>query len=71
MTVTTDTPGFTAEIEAGDLENGGFAPVSPSRTVSGTTTFTLNGSSHRYYVVWITDLGPNSVVHVNEVRATN
>src|SRR3954469_3111232 len=69
MTVTTDTPGFTAEIEAGDARDGGFTPVSQSTTVNGTTSFTLDGSSHRYYVVWITDLGPNSVVHVNEVRA--
>ncbi len=69
MTVTTDTPGFTAEIEAGDVEQGGFSPVSSSKTVTGTTSFTLDGSSHRYYVVWITNLGPNSVVHVNEVTA--
>jgi hypothetical protein len=33
------------------------------------TPFTLDGSSHRYYVVWITDLGGNSAVHVNEVKA--
>jgi eukaryotic-like serine/threonine-protein kinase len=69
MTVTTDTPGFTAEIEAGDSQTGGFTPVSASKTVIGTTPFTVSGGSHRYYVVWITDLGPNSVVHVNEVRA--
>jgi hypothetical protein len=69
MTVSTDTPGFTAEIEAGDLENGGFTPVSTSKTVGGATAFTLDGSSHQYYVVWVTDLGGNSVVHVNEVRA--
>jgi hypothetical protein len=69
VTVTTDTPGFTAEIEAGDSQTGGFTPVSGSKTAARTTTFTLTGGEHRYYVVWITDLGSNSVVHVNEVHA--
>ena len=70
MTVTTDTPGFTAEIQAGDSKTGPFTSVSSSQTVNGTATFTLDGGSHQYYVVWITDLGQNnSSVHVNEVRA--
>jgi hypothetical protein len=33
------------------------------------TTFTLDGKSARYYVVWITDLGPATFAHVNEVTA--
>jgi hypothetical protein len=69
MTVTTNTPGFTAEIQAGDSQGGPFTTVSGSKTVSDTATFTLDGGSQRYYVVWITDLGSNSVVHVNEVKA--
>ena len=69
MTVTTNTPGFTAEIRAGNSSGGVFAPVSASKAAGLTTTFALDGSSHRYYVVWITNLGPNSAVHVNEVRA--
>ena len=36
---------------------GSFTPVSGSKTIAARTTFALNGSSHRYYVVWITDLG--------------
>ena len=69
LTVTTDTPGFTAKIEAGSSEQGPFTPVSGPSTVAGTTDFTLNvRSSERYYVVWITKLtGPTA--HVNEVRA--
>ncbi len=43
--------------------------MSGSKTIAARTTFALNGSSHRYYVVWITDLGGNSAVHVNEVKA--
>jgi serine/threonine-protein kinase len=68
VTLTTDTPGFTAEIRSGDAPES-TRPVSPARSVTGTTTFTLSSSPARYYVVWITNLGPNSAVHVNEVRA--
>jgi hypothetical protein len=67
LTVTTDTPGFTAEIQASDSPTGGFEPVSGSRTVDAETTFTLNDAQARYFVVWITDL--DGVAHVNEVRA--
>jgi eukaryotic-like serine/threonine-protein kinase len=67
LTVTTDTPGFTAEIQASDSPTGGFEPVSGSRTVEAETTFTLNDAQARYFVVWITDL--DGVAHVNEVRA--
>jgi eukaryotic-like serine/threonine-protein kinase len=67
MTVMTDTPGFTAEIQAGDSTSS-FHPVSSPKTVDRVTRFDLNGGGH-YFVVWITDLGGYSSVHVNEVRA--
>ncbi len=69
LTVVTDTSGFTARIEAGSSEDGGFDPVSASKTVNGTTTFDLRGTG-RYLVIWITDLGDNESVHINEVRAS-
>jgi predicted Ser/Thr protein kinase len=69
LTVTTTTPGFTAVIEAGDSPTGPFQSVASPQVVSATTTFDLHGSKLRYYVVWITDLGPNSQVRVNEVTA--
>jgi eukaryotic-like serine/threonine-protein kinase len=68
MTVTTDTPGFTADIMAGDSSGGPFKRVSGSQTVAATATFHVDGTG-RYFVVWITDLGGNSSAHVNEVRA--
>jgi hypothetical protein len=68
ITVTTDTPGFTAEIRAGDSPTGPFdQKVSDSKTVEGSTTFDLTGANAQYYVVWITDL--DGVAHVNEVTA--
>jgi serine/threonine-protein kinase len=70
LKVTTPTPGFTAEIQAGDSPTGGFATDSSSQTVSGTTaTFTLDGSTARYYVVWITQLPPDGRAEISEVTA--
>jgi eukaryotic-like serine/threonine-protein kinase len=66
--VTTDTDGFTAVIRAGGSRDGPFTSVSPSEHVTGTTSFPIRGGG-RYFLVWITDLGSNSAVHVNEVRA--
>jgi eukaryotic-like serine/threonine-protein kinase len=69
--VQSDTPGYSAKIEAGSSPGGPFTPVSDSRTAAGTTVFTLQGNAARYYVVWITDLGDADAVHLNEVRATD
>jgi serine/threonine-protein kinase len=72
LTVRTPTPGFTAEIQAGDSPTGGFTPDSSSQTVDGTTTtFALNGKAAQYYVVWITQLPPQRYAQISEVRATS
>jgi hypothetical protein len=67
--VETDTPGYTAVIQAGDSLAGPFQNVSSPKTVSATTTFAVQNANARYYVVWITDLGGLGAAHVNEVRA--
>ena len=71
LVVRSDTPGFTATIESGSRATGPFVPVSSSRDVGGLTTFTLKGGAAQYYVVWITDLGTNSSVEINEVKASS
>jgi serine/threonine-protein kinase len=68
ITVTTDTPGFTAEIQAGDSPSGPFQKVSDNKTVEDSTTFDLTDANAQYFVVWITDL--DGVAHVNEVKAS-
>jgi serine/threonine-protein kinase len=70
MTVRTPTPGFTAEIQSGDSPTGGFTADSSPKTVSGKTTFTLNGNTATYYLIWITQL-PGSHAAISEVTATN
>jgi serine/threonine-protein kinase len=71
ITVTTDTPGFTAQIEATNVEGGTPEKVSDAKTTGRTTVFDITSSEpKRYYVVWITKLPPDfSYAHVNEVRA--
>jgi eukaryotic-like serine/threonine-protein kinase len=69
LVVRSDTPGFSAIIESSNSSSGGFAPVSKSQTGAFNTTFALSGGSARYYLVWITSLGPNSSVELNEVTA--
>jgi tRNA A-37 threonylcarbamoyl transferase component Bud32 len=69
LTVDTTTPGFTAQVRAGDSPNGPFAPDSSVQTVQDGTTFTLNGTKARYYALWITELPPGRYVRVTEVKA--
>jgi serine/threonine-protein kinase len=60
IAVTTPTPGFTAKILAGDSSSGPFtATMSGSQQVEGAgTPFTIDSSDkHRYWVIWITELG--------------
>ena len=75
LTVTTPTPGFTAQILAGDSPDGGFtADSSAPEQVSDTTTFTLDGRTARYYVVLITSLPSTPdgyMAKISEVTATS
>jgi hypothetical protein len=67
--VRSDTPGFTAEIRAGNAVGGPFERVvSGSQTVADRTEFELADARARYFVVWITAL--DSRAHLNEVRAS-
>jgi predicted Ser/Thr protein kinase len=69
LTVTSDTPGFQAEIRVGDSPEGPFdRTVAGSMTVEDEARFELSDATSRYFVVWITDL--EAVAHVNEVRAS-
>jgi eukaryotic-like serine/threonine-protein kinase len=71
MTIVTDTPGFTAQIEATNTQGGTPEKASPSKVVGASTSFDVSTSGpKRFYVIWITRLPSGSnVAHVNEVRA--
>ena len=68
ITVLSETPGFQAEIRAGNSRQGPFRTVSESQTVESETSFQLNEAKARYFVVWITDL--NGRARINEVRVS-
>ncbi len=68
IVVVTDTPGYTALIQAGATPTGPFHAVSAPATLSTRTAFPVRGADERYWVVWITHL--DHVAHVNEVSAT-
>ena len=67
VVVVTDTPGYTAMIQAGTSPTGPFHAVSAPAAVSTRTAFPVRGSAERYWVVWITHL--DHVAHVDEVSA--
>ncbi|HUZ16576.1 MAG TPA: protein kinase [Gaiellaceae bacterium] len=69
LTVTTSTPGFIAKIEVGSSASGPFAVDSAPRTDNGTRTFTLDGKSGSYWVVWLTRLGPQGTAAITNVTA--
>ena len=69
LTVTTDTPGFTAEIRAGSSPESFDATVSDPQAVASETTFDLEETEARYLLVWITELEGGSA-HINEVTAS-
>jgi serine/threonine-protein kinase len=71
LTVTTPTlgSGFTARIEVGSSASGPFAIDSATTTVGAKTTFTLQGRVGRYWVVWLTLLGPDRTARISEVTA--
>ena len=69
VALTTDTPGFTAEIRAGDSAEGPFdTVVGPAKTTGASTIWDLDETDSRYLTIWITDL--DRVAHVNEVKAS-
>jgi eukaryotic-like serine/threonine-protein kinase len=69
LTVSTPTPGFTAEVLATSSLDKRPVVDSAPRTVTATTTFHLRGATARYYIVWITRLPPGNTAHISEVTA--
>jgi eukaryotic-like serine/threonine-protein kinase len=68
LTVTSDTPGFTAVVKAGNSPEAAQEDSDP-KTVGAKTTFDLNGLSGSVYVLWITHLPGGGRAQVNEVTA--
>jgi len=69
LTVHTPTPGFVAQVRAGDSPSGPFSDDSSTQTVRSSTTFSLNGKSAEYYVIWISRLPGGGKAEISEVSA--
>ncbi len=69
ITIESSTPGYTADIKAGESSNGPFDTVSNPMEVGSRTTFQLSvDPARRYYLIWITKLpGDTLRAAVNEV----
>jgi hypothetical protein len=67
VVVVTDTPGYSAVIQAGASATGPFHAVSMPAVVAARTVFAIRSRAARYWVVWITHL--DHVAHVDEVSA--
>jgi eukaryotic-like serine/threonine-protein kinase len=74
LTITSSTPGFRAVVREGNGVHGPFPPsqtISKSQTVGSRATFDLEPKSpSRYFLVWITNLGGQEQVRINEVKAS-
>jgi hypothetical protein len=70
LVLTTDTPGYSAQIQAGSSATGPFTPVSPSKTTAARTVFTLAPKPARYLLVWVTSMPVGGIADVNEVAVT-
>ncbi len=75
LTVTSDLPGWTGEIKAGDSPDdfSQARTVGEAKVAGETTTWQLDRADARYYLIWITAMERDSAgkerVHVNEVTA--
>jgi serine/threonine-protein kinase len=75
LTVTSDLPGWTAEIKAGSsaTDFSGAETVGRPQRVDDRATWKLDRVTARYYLIWITALARDSAgkqrAHVNEVTA--
>jgi len=70
VVVVSDTPGFTAEIRAGSGQDGPFDDVvAEAAQVGSRKAFDTGDAEARYWLVWITNLGANGAVHLNEIRS--
>ena len=79
LRIVTSTPGFTVTIYGANhtptfmWPNPSWTPVSPSTMItsrapaSQSVSLTSGGNRYRYWLVWITNLGSNESVQLNEV----
>jgi eukaryotic-like serine/threonine-protein kinase len=72
ISIVTSTPGFTAEIMAGPTRTSFPNVVADLKVVGRNAHFDLISGSHRYYLLWITKLGPHfKYARINQVTGSD
>ena len=69
VVVTTETPGYTAQVRVGTSPEGPFAAVSETKVTTPRTTFALKPRGGRYLMLWITSMPEAGEAAVNEITA--
>jgi hypothetical protein len=70
VVLTTETPGYAAQVQIGNSATGPFSPVSGAKRTTSHTTFALKPRRGRYVMIWITSMPTGGEAAVNEVRVT-
>ena len=70
VVVTTETPGYTAQVRVGTSPEGPFVTVSKPKVTTPRTTFALRPRGGRYLMLWITSMPAGGEAAVNELTAT-
>ena len=70
VVVTTETPGYTAQVRVGASPEGPFVAVSEPKVTRPRTTFVLRPRSGRYLMLWITSMPATGEAAVNEITVT-
>jgi len=70
VVVTTETPGYTAQVRVGTSPEGPFVTVSEPKVTRPRTTFILRPRNGRYLMLWITSMPAGGEAAVNELTAT-
>lgn len=70
VVVTSETPGYSAQVRVGASPTGPFAAVSASKAIAQRTAFALKPRSGRYVMLWITSMPTAGAAAVNEIAVT-
>ena len=70
VVLTTETPGYTAQVRVGTSPEGPFVTVSEPKVTRPRTTFILRPRNGRYLMLWITSMPAGGEAAVNELTAT-
>ncbi|MCY7302015.1 MAG: hypothetical protein LH654_03075 [Thermoleophilia bacterium] len=70
VVVSTETPGYMADVRVGSSPTGPFVSISNEQSMRARTTFVLKPRSGRYVLLWITSMPEEGAAAVNEITVS-